>query len=142
MDFITITNWVMVVVALTGAFLNVRRKWYGFVFWLVSNAWWTVHHSCLEEWPQAFTFAVFWLLSAYGISAWRKTTKEVEETIQQTKSETRQISNKQISNLLQQNISMSSFIRNLPNKQINRPINKGLRFRPRTPKAKGVNHGK
>lgn len=65
-------NWLIVVIALVGIVLNVRRKWQGFLFWLVSNAWWCVHNIAIGEYAQAVLFFVFWVLSVYGIHNWKR----------------------------------------------------------------------
>lgn len=74
----------IVVVALLGVYLNARRKWQGFLFWLVSNAWWCWHNVTIGEHPQAVLFAIFWLVTLYGIYQWRKkSTAEAKEIHQQ-----------------------------------------------------------
>jgi len=64
-------NWFVCIIAFTGAVLNVQKKWQGFWCWLISNAWWCWHNIKIEEYEQAITFAIFWLLSAYGLAQWR-----------------------------------------------------------------------
>lgn len=72
------------VLALLGVYLNARRKWQGFLFWLVSNAWWCWHNVTIGEYPQAVLFAIFWLVTLYGIYQWRKKSiTETEEANQQ-----------------------------------------------------------
>lgn len=60
-------NWLIVVIALIGIVLNVRRRWQGFLFWLISNGWWFWHNLVIGEYAQAVLFFVFWILSVYGI---------------------------------------------------------------------------
>ena len=72
------------VLALLGVYLNARRKWQGFLFWLVSNAWWCWHNVTIGEHPQAVLFVIFWLATLYGIYQWRKkSTAEAKEIHQQ-----------------------------------------------------------
>jgi len=65
-------SWLIVVIALVGIVLNVRRKWQGFLFWLISNAWWFWHNLVIGEYAQAVLFFVFWVLSVYGICNWKR----------------------------------------------------------------------
>ena len=65
-------SWLIVVIALVGIVLNVQRKWQGFLFWLVSNAWWFQHNLVIGEYAQAVLFFVFWILSVYGIYCWKR----------------------------------------------------------------------
>ncbi len=64
-------QWLIVVAALIGAMLNARGKWQGFVFWLVSNAFWAIHNIRIGEYAQASLYGAFWLLAAYGAIHWR-----------------------------------------------------------------------
>ncbi len=64
-------NWFVVLIALAGVVLNVRKQWQGFLLWLVSNAYWCIHNTTIGEYPQAVLYAAFWLLAVYGIYCWR-----------------------------------------------------------------------
>ena len=64
-------NLIAMIIALGGVILNVKRKWQGFLLCLVSNGWWFWHNITIGEYCQAVLFAVFWLLSLYGIYKWR-----------------------------------------------------------------------
>jgi len=110
MDFVTIVNWCAVGVALTGAFFNIRSKWYGFVFWMASNTWWAIHHIRHNEWPQSITFTLFLFLAIYGIRSWRK--------------DEAKITNKQFSRLLHENTAMHNFIKSIPEKKLKKLIRK------------------
>jgi len=65
-------NWIIVAIALAGVVLNVRRRWEGFLLWLISNGWWFQHNLVIGEYHQAVLFGVFWLLSVYGIYSWKR----------------------------------------------------------------------
>ena len=65
-------NWFITLIALAGVVLNVRRKWQGFLFWLISNAWWFGHNLKIGEYAQAVLFGFFWGLSIYGIYSWKR----------------------------------------------------------------------
>lgn len=134
---IKIMMWLVVAIALAGAFLNTRGKWQGFLLWLVSNAWWCGYNIWKGEYPQAFLFGVFWFLSLYGIFQWRKTHKDFEKEIEGERQlrygvvkfnrelgmrldlakNREELSIKELSRLLHQNNVMRSFIGTLPNKK-------------------------
>jgi len=67
--------WIVTVIALTGAFLNIKKRWEGFALWMISNGFWCLVNIGIEQYPQAVLFAVFFLLSAYGVVLWRKPQK-------------------------------------------------------------------
>ncbi|MHC4617239.1 MAG: hypothetical protein ACYTEQ_05750 [Planctomycetota bacterium] len=71
-ETIEIINWCVAAIAAAGAVLNVKHRWQGFVFWLVSNSWWLLYNVCRQEYAAAALFALFLGLSAYGIISWRK----------------------------------------------------------------------
>jgi nicotinamide riboside transporter PnuC len=64
-------QWLITTIALAGVVLNARGKWQGFLFWLVSNAYWTWHNATIGEYAQAALLSVFWLLALYGLAYWR-----------------------------------------------------------------------
>ena len=68
-------NWIIVMIAITGVVLNVRRKWQCFLFWGVSNLWWLRHNICIDEYAQAVLFGVFFLLCLYGAIEWESRAK-------------------------------------------------------------------
>ena len=70
-------HWLIVLIVVIGAGLNVRRKWQGFIFWLVSNGYWCRHNIVIGEYAQAVIFAMFFLLSVYGIWHWRRQGPEI-----------------------------------------------------------------
>lgn len=65
-------SWLIAVIAIIGVVLNARGKWHGFLFWLISNAWWCRHNIIIAEYAQAVVFGVFFVTSLYGIYHWRK----------------------------------------------------------------------
>jgi hypothetical protein len=66
-----IIKWLIVAVAVAGAAANVRGRWWGFLFWLVSNGYWAVYYARAGQWAEAAAFAIFWWLSVYGVFRWR-----------------------------------------------------------------------
>lgn len=68
-------NWIIVFIALAGVVLNIRRKWYCFVFWSASNSWWLVHNICIGEYAQAALFGLFLMFCIYGGDEWERRAK-------------------------------------------------------------------
>lgn len=64
-------SWVLVVIALIGTVLNVRRQRLGFVFWVVSNAGLMVVNAGIGQLAQAVMFGVYLGLAVWGLVAWR-----------------------------------------------------------------------
>jgi len=75
-----ILGWIAVVLGLTGAILNARKNIYGFYIWIVSNALMIFIYVSESvgvpftegKWYGALLFAMYFLLSIYGIIQWRK----------------------------------------------------------------------
>lgn len=117
-------TWFVVAIALVGVFLNARGKWQGFLFWLISNAFWCHHNIIIDEYAQAALFGIFWFLSLYGISQWQRKHKAVERQFSKAIRETREFSSKQMEKLLRENMGMRSFISTLPNKKLKIRVSK------------------
>lgn len=125
-------SWFIVAIALVGVFLNTRGKWQGFLFWLISNAFWCRHNIIIGEYAQAVLFGIFWFLSLYGISQWQRKHKAVERQLSAAVRETRELGSKQMERLLRENTGMRLFISTLPNKKL----------KMKAKKQKGQNDGK
>ena len=128
--------WIIVAIALVGVLLNARGKWQGFLFWLISNAYWCYRNLVINQYAQAFVFVIFWGMSVYGIFCWRKQQKAHQQAVGQAKTDTRARSNKQTAILLSKNYALSSFIKSLPTKY------QPKRMKFKTTKQKGKNYGK
>lgn len=105
-------GWFFAIIALTGAFLNVRGKWQGFLFWLISNAWWCWYNFNSDEYAQALLFGLFWFLSLYGIFQWRKKQANFNKKIEQAIKNTRRTKKVQLNKLLYENYMMAKYIVN------------------------------
>ncbi len=103
-------NWLIAAIALVGVVLNVWGKWQGFLFWLISNAWWCGYNYVSNEYAQSVLFGAFWFLSLYGIYKWRKNREATEKKIEQAKAERRNFNNKQMSTLFHNNFVMAQHI--------------------------------
>lgn len=66
----------MAFIALIGLYLNLRGKWEGYLLWLFSNAYWCAYNCFNGDYVQSLLFAVFWILSLFGLCLWRKKTAE------------------------------------------------------------------
>lgn len=73
----TILSWVMSAVALMGTILNAEMNIYGFIFWLVSNAYMTIRFAYIGEYAQATLFLIYFLLAIRGIVAWQNKNNRV-----------------------------------------------------------------
>ena len=69
-------TWIVTGIALIGVILNIQRKWYCFLFWLISNAYWCGHNYLIREHAQAVLFAAFWFLSLYGMYRWKRDVRD------------------------------------------------------------------
>lgn len=65
-------SWIVMIIALAGAYLNARKKASGFVLWMFSNGYWTYHNFMIGEYAQAVLFCAFLGLSVYGFYCWEK----------------------------------------------------------------------
>ena len=66
----------IVVIAVIGVVFNLRKKWYGFCFWAVSNSFWCGVNIIGGEYEQAVCYLIFVGLSFYGAWAWSRPKKE------------------------------------------------------------------
>lgn len=63
--------WGLTIVALIGAYLNIRKDRRGFICWIFSNGAWSAvdyHHGL---YAQSALFAVYFCLACYGLYEWR-----------------------------------------------------------------------
>lgn len=67
-----IINGLMLVIALAGVVLNVKKYWQGFLLWMVSNGYWAWYFWRLDETAAALQFTAFAGLCIYGMFAWRQ----------------------------------------------------------------------
>jgi hypothetical protein len=64
-------QWIVFVIALIGAVLNIVKLRWCFVLWLVSNGFWLVHNIAAGDFPQAACYAIFFVISIWGFVAWK-----------------------------------------------------------------------
>jgi len=65
-----IFNWIILVLAVVGVILNIRKNRVCFLFWQVTNGYWAFYNYQAGEIAEAVTFAVFFFMSIYGFGAW------------------------------------------------------------------------
>lgn len=61
----------IVLIAITGAILNIFKKRQCFLFWIVSNGFWAQHNFRIGEYEQVVVFVVFIIVSIWGWFNWR-----------------------------------------------------------------------
>lgn len=66
----TIINWILVILAITGTLLNVKKNRWGFVFWIVSNVGLVVYFIHYDIWAQAVLFGVYAMIALWGFVKW------------------------------------------------------------------------
>lgn len=65
-------NWIMISVALYGAYLNSKQDINGFILWTITNSYFTVYNFYNEEWAQGCLFLAYLIITLNGIKTWRK----------------------------------------------------------------------
>jgi nicotinamide riboside transporter PnuC len=61
-----------VIFSLIGAILIVKKLWYGYIFWCISNICWVIIGISVEAWGQVFTFGImFMIINIWGIYEWK-----------------------------------------------------------------------
>ena len=68
-------SWVFVTLSLLGNFFVIQKNVLGQWFWTVGNVGWVAFNLYNEAYSQAFLFAVYFMMSVYGIIAWTKEAK-------------------------------------------------------------------
>jgi nicotinamide riboside transporter PnuC len=67
--------WIITAFSLLGVYLNIKKKRICFVVWLFTNTSWAIIDFCMGIYPQSALFAVYALLSVWGLIAWRNNEK-------------------------------------------------------------------
>ena len=65
-------DWVIVIIALLGAFFNAKRMRVGFLLWMISNIGLTTLNFRNGEPAQGFLFLCYLIISMYGYFSWNK----------------------------------------------------------------------
>lgn len=64
--------WGITGLALVGAALNARRKWQGFVCWLVTNTAMCIQAGTRADWPQAALWLAYTAIAVVGLLSWSR----------------------------------------------------------------------
>jgi len=63
-------SWIVTVLSLIGVVANVKKKSWCFAVWMITNAYWCVYDFARGLPSQAILFAVYFLISAWGLISW------------------------------------------------------------------------
>ncbi len=63
--------WIVTASALFGAWLNARRRWQGFVVWIVVDTLLCAKAIWVSDYPQAVLWAAYTGICAVGLVSWR-----------------------------------------------------------------------
>ena len=64
--------WLITALSLAGTILNVYKKRVCFIIWVFTNATWCIHDFRIGELEQSSLFAVYFLISIWGVVKWGK----------------------------------------------------------------------
>jgi len=64
-------EWMATILSLIGAGFIVKKKWQGYVAWFGGNTFWLILGIINKSYGQVLTFAIFNLLSIYGVYEWK-----------------------------------------------------------------------
>ena len=76
MEYLT---WVVAIISVTSAILNIYKHWLGFAGWVVTNTAWVAVCIWQGNYAQAAMFTVYLGLAIWGLLAWRRTAREAAE---------------------------------------------------------------
>lgn len=66
-----IIEWIAAILGMSGGILIVKKQWYGYVIWLVSNSMWVALGIMLGMYGSALQFIMFNIICAYGVYEWK-----------------------------------------------------------------------
>jgi hypothetical protein len=69
---IDVLNWVIIALALFGAYLNSKQDRRGFYCWTVTNAYLMSYNLFNGQWPQGVLFGAYLLITINGLIRWKK----------------------------------------------------------------------
>lgn len=68
-------GYIVTAIAIIGSILNARQKWYGFIFWIVSNIFFIILNWMDSNYYEVIFFGFCLVLCIYGIYQWKKDRK-------------------------------------------------------------------
>ncbi len=64
-------SWILTVISLYGAYLNVKKHWMGFFLWAIVDVLWALYDFWIGEYAQSFLFMCFFGLATWGALKWK-----------------------------------------------------------------------
>lgn len=64
-------TWIVIIIALAGTILNIKKRKEGFICWSLSNLYLMVYNFTIQVYPQSLLFAVYLGLAIWGLLSWR-----------------------------------------------------------------------
>lgn len=65
-------TWILSVISIIGAILNILHYPIGFVLWAAADIVWATHDFCIGEYAQGMLFVIYFFLGVWGFWSWRK----------------------------------------------------------------------
>jgi len=65
-------KWLLVILVIFGDYLNVRKDWRGFIFWILADGSLCIVNLCDGDFAQASVFGLYAFFATWGILKWRK----------------------------------------------------------------------
>lgn len=67
----TLLYYLFTLLAFTGMILNIKKSYYGFVFWMASNLAFALQSLFLGVYNMTLLFMIQFLFSVWGLYTWR-----------------------------------------------------------------------
>lgn len=68
----TVFCWILAIMGVTGAVLNVAKKRSGFFCWVVANCGWVLVSLIRQQWPEMALWSVYLGIAVRGVYTWGK----------------------------------------------------------------------
>lgn len=69
-------TWIMSMLALGGTIMNAEKNRWGFLLWIVTNAYWAVVDFQAGLWAQGCLFVAYLVLAIRGLWVWSRGEKK------------------------------------------------------------------
>ncbi len=64
-------EWLLVLCVMIGDYLNVYKKWQGFIFWLITDTTYGIINVIAGEYAESCVFFLYTLFECIGIYKWK-----------------------------------------------------------------------
>lgn len=64
-------KWLLVFLILIGDFLNIKKKWQGFIFWILVDGILSYENFRSENYVESVVFGLYVVFAIYGVAVWR-----------------------------------------------------------------------